>query len=109
MSSNANEQYPDLGPAQSGDAGSPARNPSNGMAIASMVLGIVGIVGSLIITYLGIILGVIALVLGIVARSKGEAVPGHGRGLIITGIVLGALAIVVSVVTIIVRVAMFTS
>jgi lysylphosphatidylglycerol synthetase-like protein (DUF2156 family) len=81
--------------------GSTARR-SNGMAIAAMVLGIIGIVFAFFITYVGIILGVIAIVLALVARRRGEAVPGHGRGQILTGLILGILAVVISVVEIIV-------
>jgi hypothetical protein len=78
------------------------RTNRNGMAIAAMVLGIIGIVFAFIITYVGIILGVIAIVLAIVARRRGEAVAGHGRGQILAGLILGIIAVVVSVIEIIV-------
>lgn len=87
--------------AQGGVVPRSAGGARNGMAIAAMVLGVVGIVLSFLIAFLGIILGIIALVLAIVARRRGESVPGHGRGLIIAGIVLGALSIVVGIVNIV--------
>jgi hypothetical protein len=83
-------------------------NARNGMAVAALVLGIVGIVMAFFITYLGIILGVIAIVLAVVARRRGEAVPGRGRGLIMTGLILGILAVVISIVEIIIAAVILT-
>jgi hypothetical protein len=61
----------------------PAQPPNNGMAVASMVLGIVGI-------FLGI-LSVVALALGYSARRQIDGSNGTqaGRGMAVAGIVLG--------------------
>lgn len=59
---------------------------SNGMCVASMVLGILGI-----IPYLGLLLSLLALILGIagVSQAKKRRDPGVGMG--IAGIVLGTV------------------
>lgn len=73
----------------------------NGLAIAAMVLGVVGIVFAFFFAAAGIVLGIVAVIIAIVARRRGEAIPGRGRGLIIAGIVLGSLSIVIGIANII--------
>lgn len=75
-------------------AGSPAK--TDGFAVASLVLGIVGVVG--ICCYgLGAVVAVIALVFGILslvrARKRGTGV----NGLAVAGVVLGAVGVVLGV------------
>ena len=68
--------------------------PSNGMAVAALVLGIVGSVLSLTI-WGGIILGVLAIVFGALGRSKAnEGAP--NRGVATAGFVLGIVAVIAS-------------
>lgn len=67
------------------------RQPSNSLAIASLVLGIVGIVAAILIAIVGGVVGIVAVVLGIVARRR----PGL-RGLALGGIITGAVAIVIA-------------
>ncbi|UGS26137.1 hypothetical protein K8F61_16055 [Microbacterium resistens] len=72
--------------------GAPAPAPVGGMAITAIILG--GLAFLLCwIPLIGLILSVVAVVLGIIAARR----PG-GRGLSITGIVLGALGFVVAAV-----------
>lgn len=66
--------------------------PGSGMAIASLVLGIVGIIL--------IPLAVVALVLGIIALSKGQS-----KGLAIPGVVLGGLGTMIFPIAIIAAIA----
>lgn len=68
--------------------------PSNGLAITSLVLGICSllIVWIPIVGLLGTLLALVGLVLGILALQK----PG-GRGLAIGGIVTSAISIVLTV------------
>lgn len=84
----------------SGGYPSPAPQ-TNGMAVASMVLGIVGLVT--LCGCIGFVLAVVALVLGIV--SYGSIRNSHGRqsgsGMAIAGMVMGAVPIVLLVVVLI--------
>ncbi|MFJ3880302.1 DUF4190 domain-containing protein [Streptomyces sp. NPDC090077] len=66
----------------------------NGLAVASMVLGIIGWVTSIV--FVGGLLGVIGAVLGIAALWKAQRT-GTGRGMSVTGLVTSSLAIAVSV------------
>jgi len=68
-----------------------------GYAIASMVLGIVGLVFGFIpgLGVIGLICGVVAIILGVVGknaidRSNGEL---NGRGMATAGIVLGIITV----------------
>ncbi|MGC5034281.1 MULTISPECIES: DUF4190 domain-containing protein [unclassified Streptomyces] len=58
---------------------------TNGMAIASLCCGIVGLF------ILNIILGPLAIVFGVVARRQGG---GNGAGMAKAGIILGVVAVV---------------
>ena len=66
---------------------------SKGMAVASLVLGIVALLTGLI--YLGAILGILAVIFGIIALKKRQP-----QGLAITGIVTGVLGILGTLVAI---------
>jgi hypothetical protein len=59
-----------------------------GMAVASMVLGIVGIV-FIWVPFLGLIAGVLAVILGAVALNGVKSGQAGGGGMAITGLVLG--------------------
>lgn len=85
------------------DRGAPA--PANGMAIASLVLGIVSvlIVWIPIVGVLGSVMALIGLVLGILALrrdgGRGLAIGGivcSGVSLVITAVVLGLMALVIT-------------
>lgn len=65
---------------------------TNGLAIASMVLGILGI---LLFWFfgLGVLLGILAVVFGFIARGQ-IAREGHGgRGMALAGIITGFVAV----------------
>ena len=70
----------------------PVAPPSNGMAVASMVLGIIAVF-TFWIPFLGWVPVVLGLVLGIVALSKP-----YGRGMAITGIACSGLALLVKLI-----------
>jgi hypothetical protein len=68
--------------------------PSNGMGVASLVLGIIGTV-LFFTSVLAIILGVLAIIFGAIGRaraSRGEAVNG---GQALAGLILGVVAVIV--------------
>ncbi len=70
-----------------------------GMAIASLVLGIVAAVNICCCTYVGIICGTIAIILGVITLKKN----GEGRGMAIAGIICGAIGAVVTLIMTIVN------
>lgn len=82
------------------NAGAAAGAPqSNGMATASLVLGIVSIVLCWI-WVVGIIAGILAIILGVVAKKKIKANPNMGgkgaaTGGLVTGIIGTAIALII--------------
>ncbi|MDQ2839256.1 MAG: DUF4190 domain-containing protein, partial [Actinomycetota bacterium] len=73
--------------------GTPPRRGS-GMAVAALVLGILGLITS--ITVLGgIVFGLLGIILGIVASKRAKRGEAAGRGMAIAGIATGALALLV--------------
>jgi hypothetical protein len=81
-------QYPGFPPAPAG--------PSNGPAVASLVVGIVALITAPVVV--GLVLGIVAVFMGVSARrrvKRGEA--GHA-GVALAGIVLGVLATAVGLV-----------
>jgi len=75
----------------------PPQEGSVGMAVASMVLGIVGMLISCCLYPVTIILAIIGLILGAVAIKKGPA----GKGMAVTGIVLSVISLAAAVLFII--------
>lgn len=73
--------------------------PGSGLAIASLVCGILGTLTGIFI-YSGVSLGLAGIVLGIVALVKVKNGTASGKGLAIGGIVTGVLSFVVAAVTI---------
>ena len=68
--------------------------PKNGLAIASLVLAVIGLV-SVATVFAPIGLGVVATVIGVIAHGRAKRGIANNGGVAIAGIVLGALAIVV--------------
>ncbi|HEX7992895.1 MAG TPA: DUF4190 domain-containing protein [Streptosporangiaceae bacterium] len=69
---------------------------TNTMAVTSLVLGMVQFVGWIIFLLPGLLAAILAIVLGFVSIKQISRSGEAGRGIAITGIVLGFLAIVVS-------------
>ncbi len=80
-----------------------AAGPRNGIGTAAGVLGIIAGVLMFIpfADYLAIVLGVLAVIFGAVGISRANRRGGLGKGMAVTGLVLGLIAVVVSVVLII--------
>jgi Domain of unknown function (DUF4190) len=76
-------------------AGSAAGTRSNGLAIASLVCGIVGLI------IFAPILGPLAIIFGAVGLSRAKSGAGH-RGMAIAGLVLGVIDVVLWIVLLIV-------
>ncbi len=70
----------------------PNQNKGNGMAIASLVLGILGIVTCCCSPWLELVLGILAVVFGIKGRQHEE-----GNSMATAGLVLGIITLVLAV------------
>ena len=79
-------------PAQTINIQAPVAPPSNGLAVASMVLGIIALF-TFWIPFLGWAPVIVGLVLGLVAFGKP-----YGRGMAVTGVVCSGLALLVKVI-----------
>ena len=77
----------------------PAPTETKGLAIASLVLGIAGVIFSFLVTFVGFVAGIVGLILGILARKKGQP-----KGMTLTGIILSAVAIVLSIILFIIAI-----
>jgi len=75
----------------------PVEPQKKGMAIASMVLGIVALVLSCCVPYVPAILAIIAVILGGLSLAKKQG----GKGMAIAGLVCGVIALIPSVMVII--------
>lgn len=82
----------------------PNAGQSKGLAIASMVLGIISVV-LFCIPYIGIPCGVIALILGGVSLATKKG----GKGMAIAGLVCGIIGIAVYVICLIVGASILSS
>lgn len=69
---------------------------TNGLAIAGMVCGILGLV-LFWFPYLGIVLGILGLVFGVLGRNRATQLGGVGQGMALAGIVTGAVAVLVGI------------
>lgn len=76
-------------PPPPGQPSAGAQRSANGLAITSLVLGIVGIVGSCLTGAIALVLGILAIIFGAIAlkqiRDRGQS----GRGLALAGLILG--------------------
>lgn len=79
-----------------------APNPTNGMAIAALVCGILGIVGAFIpgVAYFTLVLAVLGIIFGVIGMKKAKEI-GTGNGLAISGLVLGIVGTIFSLVGVI--------
>ncbi len=64
--------------------------PGNGMAVAALVLGILALV-LCIVPFLNWILAILGVVFGALGMSKANKIGGKGKGLAITGLILGCV------------------
>lgn len=78
-------------------AGAPAPQPvKKGLAVASLVLGILALIGCLIplLNVVSILLAIVAIVLGVLAVRAVKKGRSGGKGMAVTGIILSVLAII---------------
>lgn len=76
--------------------------PGKGMAITSLVFGIIAVVLCLIpfIGFISIIGGLVAVVVGIIALAKKKP----GRGMSIAGVIMGALGLIIAIIVTVVSI-----
>lgn len=68
----------------------------NGLAIASLVCGILTLVLGFCCGFIGLIPGIAALVTGYLGLKKADELGGSGKGMAIAGMVLGGIGFVIS-------------
>ena len=73
-----------------------AQAQGNGMAVAGLVLGIIGLVFCWI-PVLGWILALLGLIFGAVGNSKANRIGGKGKGMAMAGLVLGLIGLILGV------------
>jgi hypothetical protein len=73
-------------------------NPSSGLAIGSMVVGILALPGSCC-CYSSVPLGIAAIIMGVIAMNKAKADPMSygGRGMALAGIICGAIGFLLAI------------
>jgi hypothetical protein len=75
--------------------------PSTGLAITSMVLGIVGIVFDCCCWPVGAALGIAAIITGVIGLNKVKDGSGGGKGMAMTGLICGIAAILLGIASLI--------
>lgn len=75
----------------------PQKAPTNGLAIAAMVLGIISIPGALF-SFFDLPIAIVGLVLGIVALKKSKLLRGVGHGAAVTGVVTAIIGLILATV-----------
>lgn len=103
--------YPQAGYGNYATQGAGPGGPSKGLAIGALVVGIIALLGSWIpfVGFFFAFLGLVAIVLGIIGvvqAGKGRA---GGKGMAITGGVLGVVSIIVSIVSVVLVFAVFNT
>ncbi|MCT9093847.1 DUF4352 domain-containing protein [Streptomyces sp. ASQP_92] len=78
--------------------------PRNGLGIAALILGIIGLISGItpILFWMAGILGIVALVLGIIGARRAKQGYATNRRMSIAGATLGGLAIVMSIIGIVI-------
>lgn len=81
----------------------PAKAPSNGLSIAALVCGLIGIVGSFIpvVKYGTLALAILGIIFGVLGRKKAVASGSSSTGLATAGLVLGIIGTAFSAVGVI--------
>ena len=112
MSENPNYQQnpgefipaPQQAPAYNMQGGYPGYQPtpSSALAIASLILGVIGLLSGWLI--FGGVLGLVGVILGIVALVKVKNGTASGKGMAIGGIVTGALGMIVAAVVMVISI-----
>ena len=74
----------------------PATRPGAGLAITALILGIIALLFFWTVI-IGVLLGLVALVLGVIASGRAKRGVSSGRGMALTGAILGLLGLLGSI------------
>ncbi|WP_415847587.1 DUF4190 domain-containing protein [Tsukamurella strandjordii] len=77
--------------------GQPAQSGTNGLAIASLVCGILSI-PSACVWGLGILFGIAAIIMGIIAMKQTKQTGQDGNGMALAGLITGVVGLLLSIV-----------
>jgi Domain of unknown function (DUF4190) len=83
------------------------QQPGAGMAVASMVLGIIALV-LFCVWYVSIPCAIVAIVLGVMARGKAQRGEASGRGMATAGLTCGIVALVLDILLLILAIVGFS-
>lgn len=91
----------------------PPPNPtvqrSNGLAISSLIIGIISLPFGFTV-FVGIILGILAIILGALGNKKAKDEPNvGGKGMAIAGLVMGIISIVIAILVVTLFATLFAS
>ncbi|CAN5251915.1 hypothetical protein BH24ACT10_BH24ACT10_01640 [soil metagenome] len=81
--------------------------PRNGLGIAALVLGVLGLLTSWLVV--GGLLGIVAIVLGFIGRGRAKRGEATNGGMALAGIITGALAVLVAALVVVGAVALFNT
>ncbi len=76
----------------------PPPAPKNGMGIAALVFGILGLLTCWWLPIGGFVLGLLALIFGVIGRGRARRGLAGNGGMALTGLLLGILSIIVNIV-----------
>ena len=79
----------------------PPQGASVGLAIASMVLGILSLL-CFCAWYISLPLGVIAIVLGVIAKNQADRGQAGGRGMALAGLICGSIAVLLAIILLVI-------
>ncbi len=81
----------------------PAKSPSNGLSVAALVCGLIGIIGSFIpiVKYFTLVLAILGIVFGVIGKKKAAEAGNSNTGLATAGLVLGIIGTAFSAVGVI--------
>ncbi len=99
-------QAPGSVPPQYGQAPAAEQDPADGMALGSVIAGVLGLIGSWIpfVRYFTLVCSIVAILLGAIARKKEKAL-NLPTGKATAGLVLGIIGVVLTVLVIVACVA----
>lgn len=73
-----------------------SQEQGNGLAVAGMVLGIIGLVFCWV-PVLGWILALLGLIFGAIGNGKANRIGGKGKGMALAGLIMGVLGLIIGI------------
>jgi lysylphosphatidylglycerol synthetase-like protein (DUF2156 family) len=79
----------------------PAQGGSVGLAIASMICGIISLI-CFCAWYISMPLAIIAIILGVIAKNQAERGQAGGRGMALAGLICGSIGVLLAIIMLII-------